>query len=82
MSAPTAPQISNGTRIVSRTAGHRREPWSRPAPAGVDLLLETEGGSRVMSPNREYRIGRDPLGDIVLTDPRVLWHHAGPHGWA
>jgi ABC-type multidrug transport system ATPase subunit/pSer/pThr/pTyr-binding forkhead associated (FHA) protein/ABC-type multidrug transport system permease subunit len=43
---------------------------------GVDLVLETESDFRVMSPSREYQIGRDPLGDIVLTDPRVSWHHA------
>jgi ABC-type multidrug transport system ATPase subunit len=29
-----------------------------------------------MSPSREYQIGRDPLSDVVLTDPRVSWHHA------
>jgi ABC-type multidrug transport system ATPase subunit/pSer/pThr/pTyr-binding forkhead associated (FHA) protein len=42
----------------------------------VDLVLETESDFRVMSPSREYQIGRDPLGDVVLTDPRVSWHHA------
>jgi ABC transport system ATP-binding/permease protein len=46
---------------------------------GTELVLETEGDSRVMSPSREYQIGRDPLGDIVLSDPRVSWHHAVLH---
>jgi len=43
------------------------------------LVLETEAESRVMSPSREYQIGRDPLCDIVLSDPRVSWHHAVLH---
>ncbi|ACU75999.1 FHA modulated ABC efflux pump with fused ATPase and integral membrane subunits [Catenulispora acidiphila DSM 44928] len=46
---------------------------------GAELVLQTEGDSRVMSPSREYQIGRDPLGDVVLTDPRVSWHHAVLH---
>ena len=44
-----------------------------------DLVLDTDGDRRVMSPSREYEIGRDPLGDVVLTDPRVSWHHAVLH---
>ncbi|WP_055489295.1 FHA domain-containing protein [Streptomyces sp. TP-A0356] len=40
------------------------------------LVLETETGSTVMSPSRDYRVGRDPSSDIVLDDARVSWHHA------
>jgi ABC-type multidrug transport system ATPase subunit/pSer/pThr/pTyr-binding forkhead associated (FHA) protein len=46
---------------------------------GAELVLETEDASRVMNPTREYQIGRDPLCDIVLDDPRVSWHHAVVH---
>jgi len=43
---------------------------------GTKLVLQAEGESQAMIPGREYQIGRDPLGDVVLTDPRVSWHHA------
>lgn len=43
------------------------------------MVLDTEGDRWVMSPGREYEVGRDPLGDVVLTDPRVSWHHAVLH---
>ncbi|MFC9391074.1 FHA domain-containing protein [Streptomyces venezuelae] len=46
------------------------------APAAPDLVLEIDGDATRMIPSRVYRIGRDPDGDIVLTDARVSWHHA------
>ncbi|GAA3803879.1 FHA domain-containing protein [Streptomyces phyllanthi] len=46
------------------------------APTAPELVLETETGFTVMSPGREYRVGRDPLSDVVLDDDRVSWHHA------
>ncbi|WP_306326784.1 FHA domain-containing protein [Streptomyces venezuelae] len=46
------------------------------APAAPELVLEIDGDATRMSPSRVYRIGRDPDGDIVLTDARVSWHHA------
>ena len=46
---------------------------------GAELILDTDGDRRVLSPSREYEIGRDPLGDVVLGDPRVSWHHAVIH---
>ncbi|MCD9877744.1 ABC transporter ATP-binding protein/permease [Streptomyces guryensis] len=46
------------------------------APAAPELVLETEAGSTVMSPGRDYHVGRDPLSDIVIDDARVSWHHA------
>ncbi|QQM45819.1 ABC transporter ATP-binding protein/permease [Streptomyces liliifuscus] len=41
-----------------------------------ELVLETETGSLVMTPNHDYHVGRDPLSDIVIDDARVSWHHA------
>ncbi|MBT2510389.1 ATP transporter ATP-binding protein/permease [Streptomyces sp. ISL-98] len=46
------------------------------APAPPELVLETDTGSTVMSPSRDYHVGRDPLSDIVIDDARVSWHHA------
>ncbi|MFI7401157.1 FHA domain-containing protein [Streptomyces sp. NPDC049541] len=46
------------------------------APTAPELVLETEAGSTVMSPGRDYHVGRDPLSDIVIDDARVSWHHA------
>ncbi|MEU9883558.1 ABC transporter ATP-binding protein/permease [Streptomyces phaeochromogenes] len=44
--------------------------------AAPELVLETETGSTVMTPNHDYHVGRDPLCDIVIDDARVSWHHA------
>ncbi|MEU8691284.1 FHA domain-containing protein [Streptomyces sp. NPDC048665] len=46
------------------------------APTASELVLETDTGSTVMSPGRDYHVGRDPLSDIVFDDARVSWHHA------
>ncbi|MER5275030.1 FHA domain-containing protein [Streptomyces sp. NPDC002809] len=46
------------------------------APTAPELVLETDAGPTVMSPSREYHVGRDPLSDIVIDDGRVSWHHA------
>ncbi|MFD9318873.1 FHA domain-containing protein [Streptomyces sp. NPDC060053] len=48
-------------------------PVSSTAP---ELVLETETGSSVLIPGHDYRVGRDPLSDIVIDDARVSWHHA------
>ncbi|NJP53277.1 FHA domain-containing protein [Streptomyces sp. SBST2-5] len=45
-------------------------------PSAPELVLETESGSTLISPVREYHVGRDPLSDIVIDDARVSWHHA------
>ncbi|MFD0313072.1 ABC transporter ATP-binding protein/permease [Streptomyces flavalbus] len=48
-------------------------------PAGTtapELVLETDTGATVITPTRDYHVGRDPLSDIVLDDARVSWHHA------
>ncbi|MWA09614.1 FHA domain-containing protein [Streptomyces sp. BA2] len=49
------------------------------APTAPELVLETDNGSTVMSPSRDYHVGRDPLSDIVIDDARVSWHHAVLH---
>ncbi|MBC2905700.1 FHA domain-containing protein [Streptomyces cupreus] len=49
------------------------------APTAPVLVLETESGSTVMTPSRDYHVGRDPLSDIVIDDARVSWHHAILH---
>ncbi|MFD5711138.1 FHA domain-containing protein [Streptomyces pharetrae] len=52
----------------------------RPAASTApELVLETETGVTVMTPARDYHVGRDPLSDIVLDDDRVSWHHAVLH---
>ncbi|WP_309058534.1 FHA domain-containing protein [Streptomyces sp.] len=48
-------------------------------PVAPELVLETESGSTVMSPVRDYHVGRDPMSDIVIDDARVSWHHAVLH---
>ncbi|MFF4899643.1 FHA domain-containing protein [Streptomyces sp. NPDC001068] len=50
-----------------------RRPVTSTAP---ELVLETDTGSTVMSPGRDYHVGRDPYSDIVIDDSRVSWHHA------
>ncbi|MEU1281387.1 FHA domain-containing protein [Streptomyces sp. NPDC005805] len=49
------------------------------APTAPELLVETDSGSTVLSPSRDYHVGRDPLSDIVIDDARVSWHHAVLH---
>lgn len=51
-------------------------PETRTAP---ELVLETDLGSTVMSPSRDYHVGRDPASDVVIDDIRVSWHHAILH---
>ncbi|MFF2542491.1 FHA domain-containing protein [Kitasatospora sp. NPDC058063] len=49
------------------------------APIAPDLVMTTAGGSRVLTPSRSYHVGRDPVSEIPLSDPRVSWHHAVLH---
>ncbi|MBP0453063.1 ATP-binding cassette domain-containing protein [Kitasatospora sp. RG8] len=49
------------------------------APIAPDLVLTTAGDSRVLTPSRSYHVGRDPVSEIPLSDPRVSWHHAVLH---
>ena len=51
----------------------------RVAPNAPQLVLETANVSTVLSPSRSYHVGRDPVSEIVLADPRVSWHHALLH---
>ncbi|MFJ9112950.1 FHA domain-containing protein [Streptomyces sp. NPDC102283] len=48
-------------------------------PTAPELVLETDLGSTVMSPSRDYHVGRDPESDVVIDDIRVSWHHAILH---
>ncbi|MGW1142530.1 FHA domain-containing protein [Streptomyces zhihengii] len=50
-----------------------------PMPTAPELLVETDQGSTLVSPSRDYHVGRDPLSDIVIDDARVSWHHAVLH---
>ncbi|MFJ9482918.1 FHA domain-containing protein [Streptomyces mirabilis] len=45
-------------------------------PMAPELVLQTDTGSTVMTPNRDYRVGREPSCDIAIADARVSWHHA------
>jgi hypothetical protein len=46
-------------------------------PLAGHLQLSGAGGAdRLLAPGSRYRIGRDPLSDVVLADPRVSWQHA------
>lgn len=44
--------------------------------AAPPLLVRTRRSDHRLDSGTEYRIGRDPAADIVLSDPRVSWHHA------
>ncbi|MER6914435.1 FHA domain-containing protein [Streptomyces sp. NPDC000594] len=44
-----------------------------------ELVLTTDSGTTVMTPSRDYLVGRDPTSDIVFQDARVSWHHAVLH---
>ncbi|TJZ49526.1 FHA domain-containing protein [Streptomyces piniterrae] len=46
------------------------------SPTAPELVVESGGDTRVMSPQRTYHVGRDPASDVVLDDARVSWHHA------
>ncbi|MFJ9852730.1 FHA domain-containing protein [Streptomyces sp. NPDC101150] len=48
----------------------------RPDATAPELLVEGDGGTVMMDPHRTYHVGRDPAGEVVLTDARVSWHHA------
>jgi ABC-type multidrug transport system ATPase subunit/pSer/pThr/pTyr-binding forkhead associated (FHA) protein len=44
--------------------------------AAPPLLVRTRRSDHRLDSGTEYRIGRDPAADIVLTDARVSWRHA------
>ncbi|MER8235028.1 FHA domain-containing protein [Streptomyces sp. NPDC094049] len=46
------------------------------APATPDLVLDIDGDETLLRPGHDYRVGRDPAGEIVLADARASWHHA------
>jgi ABC transport system ATP-binding/permease protein len=44
--------------------------------AAPSLLVWASGTDRQLDSGSEYRIGRDPAPDIVVSDDRVSWRHA------
>ncbi|MFJ6102093.1 FHA domain-containing protein [Streptomyces sp. NPDC092359] len=46
------------------------------APATPEFVLDIDGDETLLRPGREYHVGRDPAGEIVLADARASWHHA------
>jgi ABC-type multidrug transport system ATPase subunit len=49
---------------------------SGPAGAGPVLVVRTRQSDHRLQAGTDYRLGRDPASDIVLTDARVSWSHA------
>ncbi|MFF6998750.1 FHA domain-containing protein [Streptomyces sp. NPDC008313] len=41
-----------------------------------ELVLELNGRTWTLDASRQYTLGRDPQGDVVLDDARVSWRHA------
>jgi len=46
------------------------------AVGSAQIRVRIEGSDRLLDSASSYRIGRDPQSDIVVSDPRVSWHHA------
>jgi ABC-type multidrug transport system ATPase subunit/pSer/pThr/pTyr-binding forkhead associated (FHA) protein len=40
------------------------------------LVVEIHGTEKTLRPGPSYRVGRDPLSDIVIDDIQVSWNHA------
>lgn len=51
-------------------------PVAQKPHAAPALLVRTRRSDHRLESGTEYRIGRDPGADIVLSDARVSWHHA------
>jgi ABC transport system ATP-binding/permease protein len=51
-------------------------PVAQKPHAAPALLVRTRRSDHRLESGTEYRIGRDPAADIVLSDARVSWHHA------
>lgn len=51
-------------------------PVAHKPQAAPPLLVRTRRSDHRLESGTEYRIGRDPAADIVLSDPRVSWRHA------
>jgi ABC-type multidrug transport system ATPase subunit len=48
-------------------------------PDAPALVVKTQGSDQTLRAGAQYRIGRDPQSDIVLSDSRVSWKHAVLH---
>ena len=51
-------------------------PVAQKPHAAPALLVRTRRSDHRLDGGTEYRVGRDPAADIVISDPRVSWHHA------
>ena len=45
-------------------------------PDAPALVVKTQGTDQTLRAGSEYRVGRDPASDIVISDSRVSWQHA------
>jgi ABC transport system ATP-binding/permease protein len=45
-------------------------------PDAPVLVVKTQGSDQTLQAGTQYRVGRDPKSDIVLSDGRVSWQHA------
>ena len=45
-------------------------------PDAPVLVVKTQGSDQTLRAGAQYRIGRDPQSDIVVSDSRVSWKHA------
>ena len=45
-------------------------------PDAPALVVKTQGSDQTLRAGSEYRVGRDPASDIVISDSRVSWRHA------
>jgi ABC transport system ATP-binding/permease protein len=45
-------------------------------PDAPALVVKTQGTDQTLRAGSQYRVGRDPASDIVVSDSRVSWRHA------
>ncbi|HUY45078.1 MAG TPA: FHA domain-containing protein [Streptosporangiaceae bacterium] len=45
-------------------------------PDAPVLVVKTQGSDQTLHAGSQYRVGRDPQSDIVVSDSRVSWRHA------
>src|SRR5208282_3696789 len=60
---------------AARWAPPQAQPVRPGALAPPDLEVRTRRSVHQVQAGRTYRIGRDPMSDIVMTDSRVSWRH-------
>ena len=45
-------------------------------PDAPELVVKTQGTDQTLRAGAQYRVGRAPESDIVVSDSRVSWRHA------